>query len=88
MQTALRDGNWQEAMRLQHLILPIENYRDRQGSSFHVSLLKYAVTCTGIECGHPRAPQRQLTPKEENEIRALVETVREAEESYLQSAKA
>ena len=83
MQAALRDGNWQEAMRLQHLILPIENYRDRQGSSFHVSLLKYAVTCTGIECGAPRPPQRQLTSEEQAEIRQLVETVRAAEEKYL-----
>ena len=83
MQAALRDGNWQEAMRLQHLILPIENYRDRQGSSFHVSLLKYAVTCTGIECGAPRPPQRQLTSEEQADIRQLVETVRAAEEEYL-----
>jgi len=88
LQAALEARDWTEAMRLQHLMLPIENYRDRQGSSFHVSLLKYAVTCTGIECGHPRAPQRQLTSTEENEIRALVETVRAAEESYLQIAKA
>ncbi len=88
LQAALEARDWTEAMRLQHLMLPIENYRDRQGSSFHVSLLKYAVTCTGIECGHPRAPQRQLTPKEEDEIRALVETARAAEEEYLQSAKA
>ena len=83
MQAALRDGNWQEAMRLQHLILPIENYRDRQGSSFHVSLLKYAVTCNGIECGAPRPPQRQLTREEQADIRQLVETVRAAEEEYL-----
>jgi len=83
LQASLEAQDWTEAMRLQHLMLPIENYRDRQGSSFHVSLLKYAVTCTGIECGSPRAPQRQLTPTEENEIRALVETVRAAEESYL-----
>ena len=83
MQAALRDGNWQEAMRLQHLILPIENYRDRQGSSFHVSLLKHAVTCTGIECGVPRPPQRQLTSEEQDDIRQLVERVRSAEEKYL-----
>lgn len=83
MQAALRDRDWQEAMRLQHLILPIENYRDRQGSSFHVSLLKYAVTCTGIDCGAPRPPQRQLTSEEQADIRQLVETVRAAEEEYL-----
>jgi len=65
------------------LILPIENYRDRQASSFHVSLLKYAVTCTGIECGAPRAPQRQLTTEEQADIRQLVETVRVVEEEYL-----
>ena len=83
MQAALQNGDWQEAMRLQHLILPIENYRDRQGSSFHVALLKYAVTCTGIDCGLPRPPQRQLTTEEQNDIRQLVATVRAAEEQYL-----
>ena len=83
MQAALESGDWQEAMRLQHLILPIENYRDRQESSFHVSLLKYAVTCTGIECGLPRPPQRQLTAEEQADIRQLVETVTASEEQYL-----
>ena len=83
MQAALENGDWQEAMRLQHLILPIENYRDRQESSFHVSLLKYAVSCTGIECGSPRPPQRQLTAAEQTEIRQLVETVQAAETEYL-----
>ena len=83
MQAALQNGDWQEAMRLQHLILPIENYRDRQGSSFHVSLLKYAVTCTGIDCGLPRPPQRQLTNEEQVDIRQLVAIVKAAEEQYL-----
>lgn len=83
MQAALQDGDWEEAMRLQQLILPIENYRDLQGSSFHVSLLKYAVGCTGIECGLPRPPQRQLTAAEQVEIRQLVEIVTAAEDHYM-----
>lgn len=86
VQHALQAGDWTEAMRLQRLVLPIENYRDRHDSSFHVSLLKYAVTCTGISCGIPRPPQRQLTSQEQAEIRQLVETVQAAESEYLAAA--
>jgi 4-hydroxy-tetrahydrodipicolinate synthase len=76
---ALAVGDWNEAMRLQQLILPIEDYRARCGSSYNISFLKYAIQLTGLNFGEPRPPQRQLTDAERAEIDALVPPILEAE---------
>jgi len=87
LHAALAAGNWNEAMRLQRLILPIEAYRARAGSSFNISFLKHAVTATGLDFGPPRPPYRQLTPEERREIESVVGPIL-AEEMRLAEAAA
>jgi 4-hydroxy-tetrahydrodipicolinate synthase len=79
MQAALARADWPEAMRLQKIILPIEDYRARAASSYNVSFLKYAVTHTGLDFGAPRPPYRQLTPDERHEIDELLPPILAAE---------
>ncbi|WP_417384458.1 dihydrodipicolinate synthase family protein [Gimesia sp.] len=79
MHAAFHAGNYEEGMRIQQLILPIEDYRARAGDSFNISMLKYAITLTGADFGPPRAPQRTLTGEQEAEIRQLMEPILAAE---------
>jgi 4-hydroxy-tetrahydrodipicolinate synthase len=72
MHQALSNGNWSEALRLQRIILPIENYRARDDSSYNVSFLKYAIRHTGLDFGPPRPPYRRLTESEQREIDQIV----------------
>ncbi|MBI1901697.1 MAG: dihydrodipicolinate synthase family protein, partial [Planctomycetia bacterium] len=44
MHAACAEGDWPQAMRLQEIIRPIEDYRARAGSSYNISFLKYAMT--------------------------------------------
>lgn len=79
MHAALAAGDWSEGLRLQELILPIENYRAREGDSFNISMLKHAVTHTGLDFGPPRPPQRSLTDEQRTEIDELLEPILAAE---------
>lgn len=73
-------GEYAEGMRIQELILPIENYRAREGDSFNISMLKHGLKRTGFDFGPPRPPGRTLTSKEEAEIDALLEPILAAEQ--------
>lgn len=79
MHAALQAGRWDEAMRLQRPILPIEHYRARAGASYNISMLKYAVKVSGIDCGPTRPGQRRLTAEEEREVESLTAAVLSAE---------
>ena len=80
MHAAFAAGEFEEGMRLQQLILPIEDYRARAGDSYNISMLKHAMTVLGEEFGPPRPPQRQLTPAERDEIEQLLQPVLAAEQ--------
>ena len=80
MHKAISDHDWDEAMDLQSIILPIEHYRARDGSSFNISMLKYAITHLGLDFGSPRPPQRTLTTEEMEEIDQLLPAIIAAEE--------
>ncbi|MED5402149.1 MAG: dihydrodipicolinate synthase family protein [Planctomycetota bacterium] len=84
MHAALAAGEYDEALRLQEVLLPIEDYRARAGDSYNVSMLKHAMTLVGAEFGPPRAPQRQLTDAERAEIDQLMAPILEIE-SQMQS---
>jgi 4-hydroxy-tetrahydrodipicolinate synthase len=79
MHAALTAGEFDEGMRLQRLILPIEDYRARDGDSYNVSMLKHAMTLVGRDFGPPRPPMRQLTSAERTEIAALMRPILAAE---------
>ncbi|MBX3437428.1 MAG: dihydrodipicolinate synthase family protein [Planctomycetaceae bacterium] len=79
MHAAFAAGEYAEGMRLQELILPIEEYRARQGDSYNVSMLKFGMQILGHSFGAPRPPQRRLTPAEEREIATLLEPILAAE---------
>ncbi len=79
MHAAFASGDYAEGMRIQQLILPIEDYRARAADSFNISMLKYAITLTGADFGPPRPPQRTLTSEQEAEIRELMEPILQAE---------
>ncbi|MCH9724350.1 MAG: dihydrodipicolinate synthase family protein [Planctomycetes bacterium] len=84
MHVAFAAGDYAEGMRIQQLILPIEDYRARAGDSFNISMLKYAITLKGADFGPPRPPQRTLTSEQETEIRQLMEPVLQAEAKLAQ----
>jgi 4-hydroxy-tetrahydrodipicolinate synthase len=81
MHAAIVQGNWDEALRLQEILLPIEYYRSRENDSYNVSMLKHAIKQTGLDFGLPRPPQRQLNEQEMQEIDLLVTPILEAEET-------
>lgn len=72
MHAAFVAGEYAEGMRLQELLLPIEDYRARAGDSYNISMLKGAMKVLGQDFGPPRPPQRQLTDKEQAEIEAFI----------------
>lgn len=80
MHAALAEQNYTEALRLQAIIRPIEEYRARAASSYNISFLKHAITRTGLDFGAPRPPQRQLTDAEKREIDELLEPILAAEQ--------
>jgi 4-hydroxy-tetrahydrodipicolinate synthase len=79
MHAAFSAGLHTEGMRYQQLILPIEDYRARQGDSFNITMLKHALKVAGIDFGKARPPQRQLTAAEEAEIEQLLHPILRAE---------
>lgn len=76
---AFSTGQYSEGMRLQELILPIENFRARDGDSFNISMLKHGLKLKGLDFGPPRPPGRTLTSQEEREIAEMLEPIFEAE---------
>ncbi len=81
MHAAFSAGQVAEGMRLQQIILPIEDFRAREGDSYNISMLKYAMSLTGQEFGPPRPPQRQLTDADRQEIETMMQPIFEAEEA-------
>ena len=79
MHAALAAGNHAEAMRLQKVLLPIEEFRGRNGDSYSISMLKHALREVSGDFGPPRPPQRQLTDGERGEIEQLIGPVLKAE---------
>lgn len=79
MHAAFAAGEYDEGMEFQARLLPIEDYRARDGDSFNISMLKHAMTSLGQDFGPPRPPQRQLTDAERTEIDDLVASVIEAD---------
>jgi 4-hydroxy-tetrahydrodipicolinate synthase len=79
MHAAFAAGEFAEGMRWQKLILPIEDFRSREGDSYNISMLKYAVRRLGADFGAPRAPQRQLTAQERAAIDDLLAPILAAE---------
>lgn len=79
MHAALVAGQWEAALRWQRVLLPIEYYRARSGNSYNVTMLKYALRVRGLDFGHPRPPQRRLTPQEMAEIDQLLQPIMEVE---------
>ena len=79
MHAAMAAGEYDEGLRLQQVLLPIEDYRARAGDSYNVAMLKYAMKLVGAEFGPPRAPQRQLTDAECAEIDDLMGPILEIE---------
>lgn len=72
MHAAFAAGEYAEGMRLQKLLLPIEDYRARAGDSYNISMLKGAMKVLGQDFGPPRPPQRLLTESEQAEIESLI----------------
>ncbi len=83
MHAAFIAGEHEEGLRLQQIILPIEDYRAKSGDSYNISMLKYAMTLLGRDFGPPRAPQRQLTAAERSNIDAMMKPILAAEEEML-----
>lgn len=75
MHAAFVAGEHTEGMRLQEILLPIEEYRARQGDSYNISMLKGAMKVLDQDFGIPRPPQRQLTAAEQAEIETLVRPI-------------
>lgn len=79
MHSALAAGEYAEGLRLQRILLPIEDYRARQGDSYNISMLKFGMSLLGLDFGKARPPQRELTLDEQDEIRELLEPILEFE---------
>jgi len=79
MHSAFSAGEYHEGLRLQQTIVPIEDFRARDGDSYNVSMLKFGMSVIGQEFGLPRAPQRRLTTEDEHEVRRLLEPILDAE---------
>jgi 4-hydroxy-tetrahydrodipicolinate synthase len=79
MHAAFAAGEYSEGMRWQKLLLPIEDFRAREGDSYNISMLKYAMRRVGVDFGAPRAPQRQLSTQERGAIDDLLAPILAAE---------
>ena len=79
MHAAFTAGEFLEGMRLQQMILPIEDFRAREGDSFNISMLKYGMHHFGRDFGPARAPQRQLTAQDRAQIDDLLGPILAAE---------
>lgn len=87
LHTALNAGEYAEAMRWQKLILPIEDFRAKEGDSFNISMLKHAMLALGEDFGPPRPPQRQLARADREAIDELLRPILAAEEELRREAE-
>jgi dihydrodipicolinate synthase/N-acetylneuraminate lyase len=81
MHRLLANRKYDEALKLLEVLRPLEDYRGKEGESFNISAIKYAISVCGYEFGPCRPPQRRLTSQEESEIRRIVEVLSDAERS-------
>ncbi len=72
MHAAFAAGEFAEGLRLQKVLLPIDDFRARAGDSYNISMLKQAMKVIGKDFGDPRPPQRRVTPAECEEIAKLL----------------
>ncbi|GIW96582.1 MAG: putative 5-dehydro-4-deoxyglucarate dehydratase 2 [Pirellulaceae bacterium] len=72
---ALLEGNWNEALRWQRALLPIEYHRAQEKNSYNVTTLKYALRHLGLDFGPPRPPQRCLTDSEIAKLDELLDPI-------------
>jgi 4-hydroxy-tetrahydrodipicolinate synthase len=84
MHAAFSAGEYQEGLRLQQILLPIEDYRARSGDSYNISMLKHAMHLLGQNFGAVRPPQRRLSDSERTEINTLMKPILEAEQELAQ----
>lgn len=87
MHTALAAGAYEEGLRWQRLITPIEDFRAREGDSYNISMLKQGMRLVGEDFGPVRAPQRQLTRQDEAAIDDLLRPILAAERELQQEAR-
>jgi 4-hydroxy-tetrahydrodipicolinate synthase len=87
MHMAFTAGEYDEGMRLQELILPIEDFRAKEGDSFNISMLKHGMKSLGEEFGPARAPQRQLTRADQEAIDDLLQPILAAEQEIKQEVE-
>jgi len=85
MHAALASGQWDEALRLQRILLPIEEFRARAASAFNISFLKHAITHTGLDFGQPKLPNARLTDAEKHEIDQIMGPILAAEQELAES---
>jgi len=76
---ALAAADYAQAMQILNVLRPIEDFRARDGDSYNISLLKFALALEGRDVGPPRPPNRRLTPDEEHETRAMLAPILAAE---------
>lgn len=77
----LAAGNSSEALRKLAVLRPLEDYRARDGESYNIAAIKYAVGLRGVDFGPCRPPQRRLSQEEQGEIRGIVEKLFKSEKS-------
>ncbi|MEX0727710.1 MAG: dihydrodipicolinate synthase family protein [Planctomycetaceae bacterium] len=79
MHAALTAGEYREGLRLQELILPLEDFRAKSGESFNISMLKYSMNALGMSFGEVRPPQRRLSAEDKREVETLAKVLLEVE---------
>ena len=87
MHAAFAAGAWQEGMRYQQVLLPLEEYRAREQDSYNISMLKWAVRRTGLNFGPTRSPQRSLTPTDQQAIDQLTDDLLTIEQQLADEAR-
>lgn len=75
MHAAFSVGEYAQGMELQQHIVPIEDFRAKEGDSFNISMLKHAMSLVGMDFGPARAPQRQLTDAEKVDVERVTRAV-------------
>jgi 4-hydroxy-tetrahydrodipicolinate synthase len=74
-------------MRLLRLIRPFEDFRARDGDSFNISAVKFAMSMCGCEFGPPRPPQRRLSAEQQQELASLVAMLLAAEQQVARTGE-
>jgi 4-hydroxy-tetrahydrodipicolinate synthase len=66
-------------MRWQQMILPIEDFRAREGDSYNIAMLKCAMEIVGTPFGTARPPQRRISETDRRQIEELLAPILRAE---------